>query len=279
MHKPLCIYHSPCADGFGAAWVVYQSQFGIVDFAPMNYGQPLTVDVTDRSVIFVDFSLKADAMQEVLNKAKSVLIIDHHKTAEADLSNLLGYNFETVFDKNHSGAVLAWKHFYPDKEPPLLLRYIEDRDLWRFDLPHSRDMSAFVFSMPYDFETWTSMVEACENADEWNLMVQQGGAINRKFDKDLNELLPQVTRFMRIGGNLVPVANLPYTMASEGAGRLAKGAPFAASYYDSVEGRRFSLRSTDEGLDVSEIAKAYGGGGHRNAAGFQARLGWEGDAA
>ncbi|WP_277343388.1 DHHA1 domain-containing protein [Pseudomonas viridiflava] len=35
------------------------------------------------------------------------------------------------------------------------------------------------------------------------------------------------------------------------------------------------MRSTDEGLDVSEIAKLYGGGGHRNASGFRVPFGHE----
>lgn len=55
------------------------------------------------------------------------------------------------------------------------------------------------------------------------------------------------------------------------------GARVAACYWDTPEGRVFSLRSTDTGPDVSEIAKAYGGGGHAHAAGFRVPLGWEGE--
>jgi nanoRNase/pAp phosphatase (c-di-AMP/oligoRNAs hydrolase) len=73
---------------------------------------------------------------------------------------------------------------------------------------------------------------------------------------------------MTIGGHRVPVANLPYTMSSDAGHEMAKGRPFAACYWDTPEGRVFSLRSNDEGVDVSEVAKQYGGGGHRNASGF-----------
>jgi nanoRNase/pAp phosphatase (c-di-AMP/oligoRNAs hydrolase) len=59
---------------------------------------------------------------------------------------------------------------------------------------------------------------------------------------------------------------------------MAQEAPFAACYYDKPGARVFSLRSRgDDGMDVSAIAAIYGGGGHRNAAGFQAATGWEGD--
>ena len=56
--------------------------------------------------------------------------------------------------------------------------------------------------------------------------------------------------------------NLPPTMASEAAGELATGHPFAACYWDGPLGRTFSLRSDSTGLDVSLIARRYGGGGH-----------------
>jgi len=78
---------------------------------------------------------------------------------------------------------------------------------------------------------------------------------------------------MEIGGHCVPVANLPYTLVSDAGHLLAKGAPFAACYWDTPEGRVFSLRSTDEGLDVSAIAKQYGGGGHIHASGFRVPYG------
>ena len=96
----------------------------------------------------------------------------------------------------------------------------------------------------------------------------EGSAIERKHFKDINELIGVVTRPMLIGSYEVPVANLPYTLTSDAGHKLAAGKPFAACYWDTPKGRVFSLRSTDEGMDVSEIAKLYGGGGHRNAAGF-----------
>jgi oligoribonuclease NrnB/cAMP/cGMP phosphodiesterase (DHH superfamily) len=74
---------------------------------------------------------------------------------------------------------------------------------------------------------------------------------------------------MNIGGHNVPMANLPYTLTSDAGHLLAKGEPFAGCYWDTPKGRVFSLRSQDDGLDVSEIAKQYGGGGHKNASGFR----------
>lgn len=83
---------------------------------------------------------------------------------------------------------------------------------------------------------------------------------------------------MVIGGQEIWVANIPYTLTSDAGNLMARGEPFAACYWDTPNGRVFSLRSTKDGADVSAIAKSYGGGGHVNASGFQMPLGWEGDA-
>ena len=172
-------------------------------------------------------------------------------------------NCHFKFDMNHSGAMLTWEHFFPGQEPPPLLLHIEDRDLWRFALQNTRQIQANVFSFPYDFQVWDALMAAAPAA-----LAAEGEAIERKHFKDIRELLGVTTREMVIGGHRVPVANLPYTMSSDAGHELAKGRPFAACYWDTPEGRVFSLRSND-GVDVSEVAKQYGGGGHRNAAGFR----------
>lgn len=257
----ICIFHGNCADGFGAAWVVRKA-FGEIDFHAGIYQEP-PPDVTGKHVIMVDFSYKRPVLLQMAEKAHSILILDHHKTAAEDLVDLPA-NVTAKFDMNRSGAMLTWDHFFNGQEPPTLLLHIEDRDLWRFALPNTREIQAAVFSYPYDFDLWDTLMEK-----EPAALVAEGRAIERKHFKDIQELLDVTRREMVIGGHRVPVANLPYTMSSDAGHALAKGRPFAACYWDTPEGRVFSLRSSDEGIDVSEVAKQYGGGGHRNAAGFR----------
>lgn len=257
----LCIYHSNCADGFSAAWVVRKA-IGEMRFYPGKYQEP-PPDVTGCDVVMVDFSYKRPVLLEMSEKANSILILDHHKTAQDDLIDLPA-NVTAKFDIEHSGAMLAWEHFFPDQEPPPLLLHIEDRDLWRFKLPNTRQIQANVFSYPYDFHVWDTLMDTAPAA-----LAAEGEAIERKHFKDILELIGVTTRDMVIGGHRVPVANLPYTMSSDAGYELAKGRPFAACYWDTPDGRVFSLRSRDDGADVAEVAKQYGGGGHRNAAGFR----------
>lgn len=305
--KPLCIYHGNCADGFGAAWVVrkFFGKDGVEFFAGTYQNKPPLIE-PGRRVIFVDFSYKREALIPWMQQnALDVLLIDHHKSAVEDFAGApyvldmskwqgtLGWNrycdslgqdlYEnagslvyTVFDMDRSGAGLAWDFFFPNQPRPALIDRIEDRDIWRFKYPDTRDVQAAVFSYPYDFLVWDSLMSSPLES-----LATEGRGIERKHHKDIAELVTATRREMIIGGHWIPVANLPYTLTSD-AGHLMcepyaspnlQGEfvtpPFAACYWDTADGRVFSLRSREGGMDVSEIAKQYGGGGHKNASGFR----------
>lgn len=259
MNNTLCIYHGNCADGFTGAWVVRRA-LGDAEFFPGVYTTP-PPDVADKDVVLVDFSYKRPIMEQIIASARSVLVLDHHKTAAEDLHDLPGA--EVVFDMGRAGSRIAWDYYFPHEAPPPVLLHIEDRDLWRFSLPRTREIQANIFSYPYDFAIWDRLM-----ASDPAVLAVEGEAIERKHFKDIAELLGVVQRRMVIGGVNVPVANLPYTLVSDAAHKMAQGEPFAGCYWDTPKGRVFGLRSSDNGMDVSEIAKRYGGGGHRNAAGF-----------
>lgn len=311
MKPDICIYHGNCADGFTAAWAVWKRFGDDVQYVPGVYGAP-PPDVTGLNVVIVDFSYKRPVLAEMLKSANSLLVLDHHKTAEADLAaggdepriiamgsytgrvdwqryleNLAQDDCEnagklvyTVFDMARSGAGIAWDFFHPATPRPAIIDYVEDRDLWKFTLPRSRDIAANLFSYDYTFENW----DMCDLAISCGQgFADEGAAIERKHHKDVAELVQAFRRSMVIGGQLVPVANVPYTLTSD-AGHLMCSqphegyrAPFAACYWDTPAGRVFSLRSIEGGYDVSKIAAQYGGGGHKNAAGFTMPRGWEGD--
>lgn len=270
-YKPLCIYHGNCADGFGAAWVVRRAVPG-VEFYAGKYQTP-PPDVTDRQVIIVDFSYPSFVLREMCRKASSVLVIDHHKSAIDDIIDMVKTNgkpdnLTLQFSLENSGAMLAWIHYFPSLMPPPLLRHIEDRDLWRFELPKTREIQANLFSYPYDFAVWDALM-----GSNMELLAMEGEAIERKHHKDIKEMLRVTQRELRIDGHVVPAANLPYIYSSDAGEIMGKDALFAACYWDTPDGRVFSLRSDKyKGADVSLIAKKYGGGGHRNAAGFKVSL-------
>jgi len=264
MAKPIVIFHGSCCDGFSAAWVFWSKYGDSYDYHKGVYNEA-PPDVTGREVYLVDFSYKRPVVIEMMKVAKSVTLIDHHKTSLDDLANLAGLFYYT--DLKRSGAMLAWNYVYPDKEAPKLLNHVQDRDLWLFKLEGTREIQAAVFSFEYTFENYDTMMKL--DAAGLRELAIEGKAIERKHFKDITELLDVTKRSMTIGGYVVPVANLPYTLASDAGHLMAKGQPFAATYFDTDEHRVFGLRSSPEGMDVALIAEGYGGGGHKAASGFK----------
>lgn len=291
--KPdLCIYHGNCDDGFGAAWAIWRKWGNEVAYFPGVYGKPLP-DVSRKHVLFVDFSAKRPEIEAMARGAKSIVIIDHHKTAEADLQPFKlsqqeadDFHPATVqkaldgrwdreqviawFDLNQSGAVMAWDfvHTIPRNDPPpTMLSLIQDRDLWRFSYgDRTKQFSAALRTYPMTFETWDRI------AEDPDALVKEGEIVLRAHTANISKFLADAYED-DVGGHRVPVVNVPYHYASDTAhAMLAKfpDAPFTACWFKRGDGMiQWSLRSEDNRLDVSEVAKGYGGGGHRNAAGFQ----------
>ena len=288
MTKPLVIYHANCWDGFCAAWVARKA-LGEIEAYPGLYGTS-PPDVTGRDVYLLDFSYKRQQMRDILGSARFVTVLDHHKTAEAELDGIIdefiqrpdliatnlvanpnGHELPRVhFDMTKSGGRLAWEHFaylggWQGMKSPWLVDYTEDRDLWRHALPSTHEINAALRSYPLDFELWDEFNDSMGQRE----MFKREGAAIRRAERAIVDTHVKNARMRDVGGTIVPVVNAT-VLFSEISGELAKGQPFAACYFDRQDGKRqWSLRSTDTGMDVSAIAKAHGGGGHAHAAGFE----------
>ena len=281
MSKVLCIYHGGCDDGFAAAWAVRRALGADVEFYEGVYQTP-PPDCADRDVMLVDFSYKRPVLEEIARVAKSLLILDHHKTAAEDLAGFMtpphwgiwhqaaiggrlsiSLRAAELFDMDRSGAGITWDYLRAGAPRPELINLVEDRDLWRFHYPQTKAFSAALRSYPQDFDVWDKLAENVP------ALVGEGFAIQRFYDQKIAEARKFAYRH-RIKGRDVLVCNAPYFMASDLAGELAAGEPFAATYYQTADNISVSLRSrAPDGVDVSEIAKAFGGGGHKHAAGFR----------
>jgi len=272
----ICIYHNNCLDGFGAAWAVRHALGEDVEFYKGIHQLP-PPDVEGRDVFLVDFSYNKAVLKNMLKVAASITILDHHISAEKDLSELLkNGDIQGLFDMNKSGAMLTWQWFNPEQQAPKLIAYIQDRDLWRFKLEGTREINAALSSYPYDFKVWDKLMASDEH--ELEALKRDGVAIERRLQKDVKELIASGVRRMVIAGYDVPVLNASSAYVSDAGHIMSIGEPFAACYWDHPDGRSFSLRSSETGVDVAEVAKRYGGGGHEKAAGFTVEIGWEGEA-
>lgn len=268
----LVLYHGNCNDGFCAAWLMRKA-FPDVACVGVRYGQS-PPGVSGRNVAIVDFSYKRDVLLGMKERAASLVVLDHHKSAAEDLA---GLDF-CEFDMGRSGARMAWdwlrsRGLLPgrigaweptgDDDAHWLVEYVQDRDLWRHKLAYSRAVNAAIASREHDFAEWDAMADGsiARLADE-------GVAILRYQSKVVRDHVRNA-RPVEIAGHEVLAVNAT-CLFSEIAGELAEGRPFGACYFDRQDGKRqFSLRSREGGLDVSEIARLFGGGGHASAAGFE----------
>ena len=132
-------------DGVSSAYIADNilKKNNTVTLVPLQYSKEdelFQLSLTKQDICyFVDFSLKRDKMLELAELVDRVIVIDHHKTAEAELVNL-PENVEVNFNMNESGATLTWLYFY-DEPIPEIFEYIKDRDLWNWKLPDSREIS------------------------------------------------------------------------------------------------------------------------------------------
>lgn len=267
--ETIVIYHANCIDGFGAAWAAHE-MFGdnAASYLPASYGDEAP-DTEGKHVVIVDFSYPTEVMEQLADECLTLTLLDHHQSAIERL-NSVSYmhrpNVSGRLDGTVSGALLTWQWYCGHKEAPQLLRHISDRDLWQFALPDTREIIAGLAIKPRSFAVWSNYMGMDLGALQLTLGVE-GTAILASEESVLSTL-ERNARMLPFDAYLVPMVNAPPQYASELGDRLAKGHPFAVVYWDDAAGRHVSLRSTSIGQDVAAIAQLYGGGGHRNAAGF-----------
>lgn len=275
------VTHGGCLDGFGAALAAWMEYGDKAQYHFCNYGDPPPASIKEGDTVYItDFSFKYPVLVDLQAKTKNlVMVLDHHKTAQADLLNYK----DSIFDMDRSGAVIAWQYFHPDKEVPLLLRYIQDRDLWKHELPYTKQMHCFCEGLPFDFERWYEELMWIESLVRGGIKKRQlleedpcvikGASILEYKEKLIEDLMTKVD-WTDIGGYWVPVVNCSRNFGSDVCSRLCHKYPeakFSAYYSTSINPdgsmtRYWGARSIY--FDVSRIAKGFGGGGHKLAAGW-----------
>lgn len=284
--KKIIVFHKNCMDGIGAAFITKAALLKTTkneDIQEWNiqYGEEenlfsiMPIDKTSLpkslDFYFVDFSLNRESMTKLSNYScvNKIVVIDHHKTAEQELKGLENEldNIEINFDMNKSGATLAFDYFNSDLDRELF-EYIEDRDLWKWDLKFSKEISEALrcFVKPNDIDCFFKVYQKF-NAEFKNfvetgeiLLTQKNIHVQSKIKKvqdiELHDIkfkyLNATENISEIGNEIIKLYDTP-----------------ALVYFINDKNEYVcSLRSSDNHEDVSVVANAFGGGGHRNACGF-----------
>lgn len=279
----VCIAHGGgCRDGWTSAWQIKKA-FPDCEVVLTNYGDPLPDEsvYAGRHVVIADFSYPPPEMVLLWSEAASVVVLDHHVSAVRkwegrDTSTFA--NLTLVFDEKKSGAMLTWEWLNPDKKDqpwlaPWLVRLVQDRDLWQWQFPESREISAYIASFPMTAEAWDFLHADLETDAGRKVAGEVGAAILRTNRQHVDSVVKNAVYWPLSEGVSVPVLNTT-NLHSEVGERLCQGHPFSLTYFDDLKAmkRRWSLRSADGGVDVSKVAECLGGGGHARAAGFERSL-------
>ncbi len=266
----IVIYHADCLDGFTAAWAAWLKHPD-ANFVAARHGEE-PPDVTGKPVVIADFSYDLATVRRLHSNASTFALLDHHQSA-LPLREEPG----CLIDQSRSGAAIAWDYFHPEAtgKLPALVRYVQDRDLWRHELPHTQEVNAYLASLAYDFQEWSAAAAALENS--LDTVVSQGQAILRYTRKAVDRMVKRayLVNFPTPRGDVrVPAVNTAEHV-SDVLHELALNSPFAMAYAYKDGMWKCSLRSSADGEDVAVIAEQFGGGGHKHAAGFEtARLDW-----
>ena len=262
------IYHADCRDGFGAAYAVWKKFGEDASYVPLKaHVNTPPEGLANKEFYIVDFSFTKDVLQTLVDTNKSVLVIDHHVSTEDDVLAFEG----NIFDNDHSGAVLTWQHFHPDTDVPELLKYVEDTDLWRFALPESREFSTALGQYDMDFQVWDELIDELQNTDKLINFIAKGALLAKFEDKLVAHMMKRKERVLFEGHEVWALNTSEYgSILGNNLAELnlaEEQEPIGIVYYHTDNMVKISLRSIGE-TDVAAIAKKYGGGGHKNAAGI-----------
>lgn len=274
----------------------------VPDFAPASYGRPPYDNVAGRDVYIVDFCYAPEVLFEMAKTAKSVTVLDHHKTAidawfaytgelsrraiETNSPRLFPQNLHVEFADHRSGAMMAWDYIvergYIEKAPQVIT-YIQDYDLWKHKYPESKALNAYlsatdaflsndplqIYLQLYRL-TWSPA--ATENLAE---AIAIGKSILKANGITCDALIKRSMALFTVNGLEIPVVNCPMEFANEIGERLSATYPFVVMYEDRLHRkiRKYSLRAKEGGsYSVRTFAERMGGGGRDTAAAFTTPL-------
>ena len=272
MHEAvLCLYHDD-GDGRCSAAIVRRAFGKSVILQPIDYGDPVPWESIERvkNVIITDFSLPVEIMERII-ATTPLMWIDHHKTALEDLKKLADLPGKRAMDR--AACVLTWEFFFPEIPLPKAVAYIGDRDIWKHEFPETKAFNEGLFfedSRPFNDQLWEPLLgddpDFVSNLIERGEMLYQARmlSIERSINRKGYEVEFNGYRTLAING---------HASGELGESIRQKGYEIGYCYSEGVQNgvlMTFVTLYSDQ-VDVSEIARKYGGGGHPGAAGFSFR--------
>lgn len=279
------VSHGNCADGFMSRVVVekamkenpdrFDHSVKDVTFFDAYHGSDfsdLPKKMRGKTVLICDFSFAPTIFAQMVEATNGkILILDHHVTAKSNLADV--EDKYKVFDMKHSGAFITQVFVNGFLNVPRAVLYVEDNDIWKKELPSTREFTAYMFLQPFEYKSY---VKLFDDAYVEKFAIPLGIGAVKQMQSHIDSILSK-TKVAFIENkdryNMVANINCVGILQSELGNQAMIKFPhvnFAACYTQNLEygSTTFSLRSIDERSDSSYVAQQFGGGGHRNASGM-----------
>lgn len=272
-------FHSPCQDGTASAWVAfkYARENNLkYNFVPMSHSVDTKFEYEGKNVTFFDYAPKDELLKEIEIKAKDYYILDHHITNKDRLANCT----KCIFDMDRSGVGLSWDYFYPGVEMPMFLQMIQDRDIWKFTIPETKAFCNGFYTYSGMRKTledrFALFDETFESQDKLNQILAIGDILEQQKISKVKKSADYISKKTYIYNGLkVGIVNCDPEIGSDLGNYIVSNYDydFAVCWrYDQVnEEYNLSLRSRGD-MDVSQICKGFGGGGHKHAGGCSSKI-------
>jgi oligoribonuclease NrnB/cAMP/cGMP phosphodiesterase (DHH superfamily) len=285
------IYHKKCPDGFTGFYILHQSNSihknaKIMPDVPSARSCPPDIF---GDVIIIDVAYKYDILKQIINKAKSVLFIDHHITIRDDVIRLereYKHKFKSIYNEKKSGATLVWDFLYPKKKHPRFIDLIEDNDTGTWKLKNVKEFITG-FNVKYDLRlnkdninkfkslfknsTVTKIINIGKIYNEYKQFLTNENSNRISIEKFPSEkIYRDYSNFFTKPGQYK--VGVYCGSACPNASELAKKVleehkcDFFISWVLNLDRNEYVLTLRSEKVDVGSIAKIFNGGGHTYAA-------------
>ncbi len=293
------IFHKKCLDGFTGFYLFMKSnkwEKNPIVYSDFPSTKNVPPNINNKNVIIIDVAYHPDILQKIINKANKVLYIDHHETHIDKIKKMKSkkQNFVIVYDKNKSGASLVWSTFFNDnndnndnKTMPRFVKYVEDNDIGRWE---DDDTLPFVASM----EIYFKMRPEFKNLRKWDKLLD---------DKYVDSLIKKGKIIMQYKNHLIDRYSKKYSIkyfpskmvANMDSSSLNKINQYKLAVINSrcptlsllgkkiadtvdcdfvllwiyiIDKKEYHVSLRSKEVNVSDIAKYMGGGGHKHASAF-----------
>jgi len=225
--------------------------------------------VEKQEIFMADFSLPIKDMVW-LNDFHSLTWIDHHIIAiqDAEKYNLNAKGLQQV---GVGACELTWNYLYPNIDVPQTIVYLSNYDVWKLDDPRTLKFQYGCKNLDTSLDNTTFWSSIIENDITFVVDLLLRGKYILEFVTEDNK------KYLKEYGTEIEFEGYKSLVCNKGmASSQLFDSQWDESKYDIMiavvmlpnKKWRVSLYTTKKEINVGEIAKKFGGGGHTSAAGF-----------